>query len=54
MIIFIKGCLNHVLGEEKYSNIRTCNSNDGPDALEDGLCASSPLSYEEIWIGPDN
>lgn len=56
---FARGCLNNFMGmdpdsREKYPKIRTCNSDDGPDAPERGLCAASPLDYEEVRLGPNN
>lgn len=54
---FTKGCLNAVLGSAAYPKMRTCNSDDGPDAHltgVDGLCAPTPLDYEEVRIAPNN
>lgn len=52
---FVSGCLRQHLGEEKYPNVRVCNSDDPSHFEEEGLCSNEPLhylDYMEIRIAP--
>lgn len=57
---FASGCLRRYLGEDKWPDMRVCNSDDPPgasagagsaeDAVGMGVCARSPFDYDEIRI----
>mmetsp|Transcript_28694 Transcript_28694/g.57251 ORF Transcript_28694/g.57251 Transcript_28694/m.57251 type:complete len:909 (-) Transcript_28694:96-2822(-) len=47
---FVSGCLQRYLGKDKYPNIRVCNSEDPPNATDNGICFESPFGYDEIRI----
>lgn len=47
---FQQGCLKSYLGEEAYSALRTCNSEDTIHNTTASLCTPSPLDYSEIRI----
>lgn len=47
---FVSGCLRNYLGEENFTRIRACNSDDDEGAVERGECAESEFGYKEIRI----
>lgn len=42
------GCLHHML--PNWHKVRTCNSEDPPEAVEKGFCRPSPLGYREVRV----
>eukprot|EP00957_Ditylum_brightwellii_P157194 11963475-Ditylum_brightwellii.AAC.1 len=44
------GCLRNYLGSDTFPTLRTCNSDDPPDAALQGICTESPSKYDEIRI----
>lgn len=47
------GCL-HRMVEGGYRKVRTCSSDDPPEAIENGYCRPSPLGYQEVRISTEN
>lgn len=46
------GCLKNVLPE--WKNLRTCSSDDPPEAQASGACRESQMRYNEVRIGLNN
>jgi hypothetical protein len=52
---FASGCLRRHFGEERFPNLRVCNSDDPPHFEEEGICSNEPLrylNYTEIRVAP--
>lgn len=51
--ILLWGCLKR-MHPDGWHKIRTCNSEDPPEAAEKGYCRPSPLGYREVRIASEN
>jgi len=47
---FVSGCLRNYLGEETFSRMRVCNSDDDDGAANRGECVEGEFDYREVRI----